>query len=52
MTNQLHEIFQILSKENNRNTSSEQVNVGASLAGAFNNVNKTHINLPCRIYNN
>lgn len=52
MTNQLHETFQILSKENDRNTSSEQMNVGSSLADAFNNANKTHIKLPCPIYNN
>ncbi len=43
MPNHLHGILQILSGENDGNTSSEQVNVGTSLVGVLNDANETHI---------
>ena len=44
MPNYLHGILQILSGENDGNTSSEQVNAGMSLVGVFNDADETHIN--------
>ena len=46
MPNHLHGILQILSEENDGNTSSEQVNAGTSLVGVLNDADETHINPP------
>ena len=46
MPNHLHGILQILSGENDGNTSSEQVNVGTSLVGVLNDADENHINPP------